>query len=138
MARPGSGSSQTVTVHVAMVLRRRSGRKLVIAPVSSVSEVPPRRHVDDALVKAVARAHRWQRLLDSGAYYSIQALAAAETIDKSYISKILRLSTLAPAIVEAILDGKQPETLDFTRLLEPFPSEWCRQLDALSETRSGR
>lgn len=123
---------ETVTIHVPIGWQRRGGRQRVLAPMDPQPEPPPRRD-DDALVKALARAHRWRRLLESGAYDSIQALAAAEKVDKSYLSKILRLTTLAPRIVEMILDGSHPEPLDFRRLLEPFPGEWGRQMEALAE-----
>jgi hypothetical protein len=138
MARSDLADPETVTVHVPIGWKKRGERKRIIAPVSSVSAPPPRR-VDDALVKALARAHRLRRLLESGAYESITALATAEKIDKSHLCKILRLTTLAPAIIKMILDGRQPEALDFRRrLLKPFPAEWQRQLDTLSETRSTR
>jgi hypothetical protein len=63
---------------------------------------------DPALVKALARAHRWQRLLDEGRYASISEMATAERIDRGYLGRVLQLTLLAPDIVEAVLDGRQP------------------------------
>ena len=86
-----------------------------------------RRHVDSTLVKALARAFRWRRLLEDGIYATLEELAAAEKINPSYVSRVLRLTLLAPDIVEAILDGRQPVTLTLARLFKPFPIEWDEQ-----------
>ena len=58
------------------------------------------------LVKALARAWRWQRMLDEGQFASVRELAEAERIGLSYISRVLRLTLLAPDIIERILDGQ--------------------------------
>jgi hypothetical protein len=78
-------------------------------------------------VKAIAGAHRWQRILESGECASITELAAAEKIDRSYLCRVLRLTLLAPEIVEAILDGQQPEEVTLPALMKPFPVKWVRQ-----------
>ena len=87
----------------------------------------PRPRVDSALVKALARAHRWQRMLESGECASITELAKAEKIDRSYLCRVLRLTLLAPEIVQAILDGRQPEEVTLPALMRPFPMGWGRQ-----------
>ena len=79
------------------------------------------------MVKALARAFRWKRMLDEGRYASISEIAAAEKIDRGYVGSILRLTLLAPDIVEAIFDGQQPAELGLPRLLEPFPFAWGDQ-----------
>ena len=84
----------------------------------------PRPRIDSALVKALARAHRWQKLLESGECASITELAAAEKIDRSYLCRVLRLTLLAPEIVEAIMDGRQPEEVTLPGLMKGFPVEW--------------
>jgi len=78
-------------------------------------------------VKALARAFRWRRMMQSGRFGTIDELAAAEKINLSYVSRLLRLTLLAPDIVEAILDGRQPEGITRPGLMEPFPVEWDRQ-----------
>jgi hypothetical protein len=88
-------------------LRKRGERKLVITPDGETHRSRPR--VDSALVKALARAHRWHRLLESGECASITDFAAAEKIDRSYLCRVLRLTLLVPEIVEAIMHGRQPE-----------------------------
>ena len=78
-------------------------------------------------MKALARAHRWKRLLENGTYASISELAKAEKIDRGYLGRILQLTLLAPDIVEAILDGRQPPELGLPRLMKPFPVVWSEQ-----------
>jgi hypothetical protein len=121
-----TGAAQMLTVRVPLAVRQqRGGRKLMIAP----GGMAPRgtSAADTTLVKALARAFRWRRLLESGRYGTIKEMAAAEKMAESYLSRILRLTLLAPDIVEAILDGRQPEGMTLPRLMEPFPVEWNRQ-----------
>jgi hypothetical protein len=87
--------------------------------------------VDSAMVKAITRAYRWRRLLESGVYGTITELAAAEKINQSYVCRILRLTLLAPGIVEAILDGRQPTALQLPKLLKSLPVEWMAQKKTL-------
>ena len=106
--------SATVTVRVPMTLRRQGSRKAIVTPAGTLP-VPAR--VDISLVKALARAFRWRRLLEAGRFATINELATAEKINSSYVSRVLRLTLLAPDIVEAILDGRQPVELTSTRLI---------------------
>ena len=122
---------QTVTVRVPLKIRRYGGRKLIIAPEGAAPWAPPRARIDNTMVKAITRAFRWRRLLEEGQYNSVVELAEAEKINKSYVSRVLRLSLLAPPIIEAILNGRQPAALGLLVLLEPLPVEWeaqCRHL----------
>jgi hypothetical protein len=125
-----SQSLRTLTVQVPMTIRRRGGRKVVITPDGAPSFVPRESrsaNADPTLVKALARAFRWKRMLDTGRYASISELAIAEKIDRGYVGSILRLTLLAPDIIEAILNGRNPESLRLPALLKPFPVEWDRQ-----------
>ena len=79
--------------------------------------------VDNAMVKALARAFRWRRMLDTGVH-ATGGPGAGEGRRPSYVSRILRLTLLAPEIVEAILDGRQPAELQLDDLLDGFPLEW--------------
>ena len=121
-----SEDGRTLTVRVPLAHRKRGGRKLVVAP-DGGEWAPARPRVDNALVKALARAHRWRRMLESGKFSTIQDLAAAEGINASYVSRLLRLTLLAPTIVESILDGRQPSALRINAMLGPFSTEWSRQ-----------
>ena len=76
------------------------------------------------MVKALARAFRWRKMLDTGVHATLEDLARAKGVAPSYVSRILRLTLLAPEIVEAILDGRQPAELQLDDLLEKFPLEW--------------
>jgi hypothetical protein len=91
---------------------------------------------DITLIKALARAFRWRRMMETGRYGTIDELAAAEKINSSYVSRLLRLTLLAPGIVEAILDGRQPEGMTLPGLLKGVPVEWEGQRSAL-ELKSG-
>ena len=100
-----SPDGSTITVFVPMAWRRRGGRKVIVAPPGCDDWAPPPK-IDRALVKALARAHRWQRMLESGEYGTLAELADAERISRSYVCRVLRLTLLAPDIVERILDGR--------------------------------
>jgi hypothetical protein len=98
----------------------------VVTPVRNGGEALPTR-ADPALLKALARAFRYQRMLDEGRYASVSGMAAAEKIERGYIGTLLRLTRLAPDLVEAILDGRAPDALTLPRLMEPFPLAWAAQ-----------
>jgi hypothetical protein len=112
-------AATSMTVTVPLAIRRHPGKKTVRTPMTD-GLVPVTPRADPALVKAVARAVRYQRLLEEGRYASISEMAAAERIDRGYLGRLLRLTLLAPNIVEAILDGRQPKAINLPRLLEPF------------------
>ena len=118
---------RTLTVRVPLKIRRHGGRKMIIAPEGATPWAPPRARIDNTMVKAIARAFRWRHLLEEGQYGSVAELAEAEKINKSYVSRVLRLSLLAPPIIEAILNGRQPPTLELPALLEPLPGDWETQ-----------
>lgn len=116
-----------VTISVPLQFRRRGGRKQIFAPDGHRCQHVTRPQIDSTLVKAIARAYRWQRMLESGHYASMAELAAAEQINPSYLARMLRLTLLAPNLVERILDGQAPEvTLGW--LLKTVPIDWERQV----------
>jgi hypothetical protein len=125
---------RTLSVHVPMAIRRRGGRKVVIAPdgtTTLVTSVAVKTRADPTLVKALARAFRWRRMLETGKHASISDIAIAEKIDRGYVGSVLRLTLLAPDIVQAIIDGRQPPDLALPRLLQPWPLEWGQQRNEL-------
>jgi hypothetical protein len=83
------------------------------------------------MVKAIARAHRWRRMLESGEYASVTELAAAEKINQSYVCRVLRLTLFAPDIVEGIINGWQQPDLSLATLMRPFPAVWREQMEAV-------
>lgn len=119
-------TATSITVRVPLAIRRRPGRKTVVTPMADgVASITTR--ADPALVKALARAFRYQRMLDHGRYASITEMAAAERLERGYLGSLLRLTLLAPDIVSAILDGRQPEGITLTALAEGVPTEWTVQ-----------
>jgi hypothetical protein len=123
----------SVTVTIPLTIRRRGGRKQIIGPdgaqvrAGDDGAAGPTTRGDPALVKALARAFRWRRMLESGRIATINDLAAAEKINPSYVSRLLRLTLLSPSIVEDIIDGREQKGLNLPGLLAPFPVEWSRQ-----------
>ena len=121
---------QTVTIEIPFTIRKRGGRKQVIFPDGASAWVSPRARIDSTMIKAIARGFRWRKLLESGVYGTIDEIATAEKINPSYVSRVLRLTLLAPSIVEAILDGRQPAEMTLAALMEPFPVTWQEQVEA--------
>ena len=117
----------SVTVHVPMIFRKRGGRKLVLAPDGGTWAAPPRSRIDNTMITALARAFRWRRMLETGVVATVTEIAAKEKINPSYVSRVLRLTLLAPEIVEAIMDGRQATEMTLPVLMGPFPVEWERQ-----------
>ena len=114
---------ETMTLHVPFRVVKRGGRKEIQLP----ENAPQTRRSDNTLVKALGRAFRWKRKLESGEFATISELAEQEHIAHSYMTRVLRLTLLAPDIIEDILDGRHGPELTLPRLLEPFPPEWRRQ-----------
>ena len=117
----------TLTVHVPLTMHLRGGRKTVISPVPVSYQSAPKARFDNALIKAIARAHRWRVMIEQGPYPSITELAKAEGVNQSYACRLLRLTLLAPEIIDAILNGAQPPPLQLAHLLRPFPVRWAQQ-----------
>lgn len=113
----------TVTLHVPFRVVKRGGRKEMQLPEGASKT----RKADNTLVKALARAFRWKRMLESGEFTTMAELAEREGIAPSYMTRVLRLTLLAPDVVEAILDGAQVPELALSRLLEPFSVDWQQQ-----------
>ncbi|MFY9692348.1 MAG: hypothetical protein WBF24_00300 [Xanthobacteraceae bacterium] len=152
MTVPAVKSASTVTVHVPMTFAIRGGRKTIISEeiygaherVHASNEAAhaehelvhrPRQRTDNALLKALARGHRWRCKIESGEYASITDLAEAEQVNQSYACRLLRLTLLAPAVVIDILDGRQTPDLMLKRLMKPLPLRWDEQLAELRLVR---
>jgi hypothetical protein len=115
-----SPTPEAVTLHVPFRIVKRGGRKEMHLPEGATHS----RRTDATLLKALARAFRWKRMLESGEYATIAELAEHEGIAFTYMARVLRLTLLSPKIVEAILDGKQGREVTLGRLMEPFKVEW--------------
>ena len=120
-------TDQATTVVIPFTIRKRGGRKLIIAPDGSTATPQSRARPDSALLKALARGFRWKKMLQEGDYQTLEEIANAESINPSYVSRLLRMTLLAPDIVEAILAGRQSPGLTMARAMQPFPMEWKHQ-----------
>ncbi|MGN7871572.1 hypothetical protein [Paracoccus sp. 22332] len=127
----GAPIPDTVTLHVPFRVVKRGGKKEMQMPEGATQS----QRIDNTLVKALARAFRWKRMLESCEFATIAELAEREGIAPSYMTRVLRLTLLAPDIVEAILDGKQGPEVTLARVMEPFPIEWDGQLPSLCSRR---
>ena len=116
----------TLTIRIPIRLQRRGGRKLIMTPdgVAAPARKPSR---DETLVKAFVRAHRWRRRIESGQARSITDLAEQEGVTDAYVCRLLPLTCLAPDIVEAILDGRQPKGPRLAEVLWNVPLAWDGQ-----------
>ena len=111
----------TVTVTVPFRVAKRGGRKEVQLPPGANSRSP-----DYTLIKAVARAYRWRKILEAGDMGTIAELAESEKVSPSYLTRVMRLTLLAPDIIEAILDGNPP-SVGMSDLLDPMTPVWAEQ-----------
>jgi hypothetical protein len=137
-----SDDGRTVTVRVPISIKKRGGRKLVLAPDgTNMTAAPVARHIDNAMVKAYASAFRWRGMIEAGACATIRKIAAAEKISETYVGRTLRLTLLAPSLVEAILNGRE-DNLQLDDLKASFPSigrfrqTRCRIAREASDSRS--
>jgi len=121
----GAPIPETVTLHVPFRVVKRGGRKAMQLPEGAT----PVRRTDNTLVKALARAFRWKQMLESGEFATIAELAEREGIPPSYMTRVLRLTLLAPDILEAILDGMQTGEVTLARLMQGVPVIWTDQHD---------
>jgi hypothetical protein len=116
-----------VGTHIPMKFKRRGGRKEIILAEGMTDAKSSGALAQDAQALVRARAHWWQELLDTGQAASIMELADRLRTDRSNVGRILRLTLLAPGIVEAILDGREPSGLSLVKLTKPFPLLWGEQ-----------
>ena len=113
----------TMTIQVPFRIIKRGGRKEMVLPEGAAQARKP----DNTLVKALARAFRWKRMLESGEFASISELAEKEGIAFTYMARLMRLSLLSPELVDAVMDGHQPANITLANLMDPFPADWKEQ-----------
>ena len=140
MTKPSlSTDGSILSVQVPITFRRRGGRKLIVAPAGTPeadwSPAPPR--TDATLVKALARAHRWKKLLATKRYATIKEIAETEKVAARYVGQLLQLTLLAPDIIESILDGRLPRSVGLVELLKPWPGRWKEQWERMRGLTAG-
>lgn len=123
--------TDVISIEIPMAFKKRGGRKVIVLPDGSHGHPLPAATIDNTMIKSIARAFRWQKLLESGTYTCLDDIARSEKIGASFVSRYYRLVLLAPDIVEAILDGRQPAELTVKVLLKNFPITWNGQRDFL-------
>lgn len=116
-----------ITVRIPMTFKRQGGRKVIIAPDGGDAWAPAKPRRDETLIRALARAHRWKRMLEEGTHASINALAEAEKINRAYVCRLLNLTLLAPDLTESILAGRQPTGIQLGSLIRTLPGAWEEQ-----------
>jgi hypothetical protein len=126
MAEHQGAKVETLTIRIPIRLQRRGGRKLIVTP-EGMTPATPRPRRDETLIKALVRAHRWRRRIESGRARSITDLAEHEGVTDAYVCRLVPLTCLAPDIVEAILDGRQPKGLRLADVLGNGPLDWNEQ-----------
>ncbi|MGD9216948.1 MAG: hypothetical protein PVJ84_19205 [Desulfobacteraceae bacterium] len=115
-------------IHIPMLIKRMRGRKMIFAPNALDGEIPGAAvPIQAAVIQALARAFSWAEILETGQVKSISELARNLEVDSSYVTRILKLTTLAPDIVEAIINGEEPDGLSLAKLIQSFPEEWNEQ-----------
>ena len=125
---------KTITVRIPMTFARRGGRKVIVAPDGGDAWAPTKPRPHETLIRALARGHRWKRILEGGNYRSAGELADTEGVSRSFVNRLLRLTLLAPEILEAILDGRQAKSLELAVLTDRLPSAWEEQRRLLPTT----
>ena len=119
----GGPMPSAITVRVPFRIVKRGGRKEIQPP----ADAPVQRRTDNTLIKALARAFRWKRMLEAGRFATMAELGEHEKIATSYLTRVLRLTLLAPDVVDAMLDGRQGPEITLAKLLDPFPLDWDEQ-----------
>ncbi len=117
----------TIIVRIPMTWKRLGGRKAIVAPDGSAAWAPAKPRPDETLIRALARAHRWKGMLEECRYRSAGELAEAEGVTRSFVTRLLRLTLLAPDIVEAVLGGRQPKGMQLEELTRVIPTTWDEQ-----------
>ncbi len=125
-----SKADRTLIIRIPLPPRRGGARKFVGGP-GGIAWTGRRVVVDNTIVKALGRAHRWKAMLESGEYASMTDLARAENINLSYLCRVLRLTLLAPDVTEALLDGRHTCKIQLSDLLRPIPVIWAEQRNKL-------
>jgi len=127
-----SSDGEFITVTVPMRFRRRGGRRIVIQPDQCTPAVKNPPDGDDTLPRTLARAFRWKRMFEEGRFSTLARLAAAEDVATAYMSRLLKLTLLAPDIIESILDGRYDQRGLNRALRSTLPELWQQQIERLA------
>lgn len=123
--RSWAAKEQTYSMTFKAGFRRIGSETKLIIDDRQAGDGKPRR--DLALIKAIVRAHAWAKLLQAGKVKSLNDVAKTEGLSRGYVTDIIRLAYLAPDITEAILEGRQPQTLMLRDMMRTIPPNWADQ-----------
>ena len=116
-----------VTIELPIIFKRHGGRKYITSPDGKEIVSPKTPKFDNSLIRAVVRGHEFLEKFDQDPNVTILTLKETEKLDHAYIAKTIRMTQLAPDIIEAILNGRQPRSLTLSQMLRPFPDSWTEQ-----------
>ena len=123
-----SKTNQKIIVHVPINLRKWGGKKVVVGPVGQdLRKLDCHIRKDDKLLKALGRAYKWQKLIETGQCKNAQEISEIENINRSYVLRVLRLMRLSPKIIQSVLDGNQPDGFGLSSVEKTFPALWDEQ-----------
>lgn len=132
-------NSESISVRIPMKMKRRGGRKLIIVPDGLEDVTPADNDRNIPLAAAVARGWHWNDLFLSGKYGTIEELANKVGVDKSFVTRMMGLALLAPDIIDAIMEGREPDGLTFKDLaVKPLPLSWEEQRYLISRKKKHR
>ncbi|MCX6343458.1 MAG: hypothetical protein NT018_00115 [Armatimonadetes bacterium] len=129
MNRRFDEKNQMLIVDIPMRLKKRGGRRIIVP--ERLQSTDTKHNYSESLALAITRAHLWKELIDSGKFASISELAQAIGLEVSYAARLYRLTLLAPDIIEAILDGREPDGMSMRILSQPIPLDWKEQRELL-------
>lgn len=120
----------TLHIRIPMKFSRRSSRKMIVGPNGENMDAMADTQEDNAdytFISALGKAFSWQRMLDDGKYETPKELAKKENVEVTHMYRVMRLTLLAPDIIEAVLNGTQPRTLTLQNVVRGFPVSWQEQ-----------
>lgn len=114
-------------ITIPIKLKKHGGRKYITTPDGRDLSVARKPKYENNIIKAIGRGHQYLEMLEAEPDLTIMKLAEREMLDHGYIAKTIRMTQLAPDIIEAILNGRQPYSLNLTDFMKPFPNSWEEQ-----------
>ena len=109
-----------VKITIPMAFRSCAGRKRIVTTDSEMIFTDP-------MITNIARAFRWQALIDSGKFSNVHELARGIGKDDGYVSRIIRLTLLSPEIIHAIIAGTLEKDIGIEQLKQAMPLMWDDQ-----------
>ena len=126
-----SGSSETIRVVIPLSIRKRNGRPRILPPDDHCAREG--RTQDPHVLRAVARAWKWRRQIESGAVSTIQDIAVAENVSDRFVGRMIRLAYLAPCVLDALVIARRPPAIALNDLVTVAELPWDGQMERVFE-----